>query len=218
MVLKKMDALEFVSSLEGGWDTIIFDPPYMNDRNALNQFDWEKDLNIERKNPQIWNNAKNIKQRLLINQDYLDELKNEIISKITNCLWVDFNKTWIESNYNFIWYKSKSYGTVGMGYIKQNCSFVSIKSFGDKKPERYKASLSMIEEHKYNRNTMKALEIPFSLIEKILLFCKSNKVLDCFAGQFVTAKVCKKLNIEIDSCDKYINPPIIEGLSKFIRN
>jgi len=95
---------------------------------------------------------------------------------------------------------------MGMGYVRQNHEFITIKEF-NRKPERYKYPLKYIEEFPFNPNKNLALSKPIGLYKKIFRFCKSNYVLDPFGGSFNSARGCYALNIAIDSVDKYLDPP-----------
>ena len=115
--LQKRDALEFVKSLEGGWDCVIYDPPYLNDE-LNNTYDVKKEYmkgaNME------WKRTEDMFHRLEIDQKYLQLLRAYILSKIDNCLFVEFNKNLRPEDYYFLWYKGRQYGSMGMGYSKQS--------------------------------------------------------------------------------------------------
>jgi len=67
MVLLKKDVYEFVESVKGNWDTIIWDPPYLNDDSFNQKYDVEKERNAE------WKSIEKIKHRVIIKQDYLQK-------------------------------------------------------------------------------------------------------------------------------------------------
>ena len=195
MVLKKMDALEFVSSLEGGWDTIIWDPPYFHDEKQFVTKGWE--------------NAKEIEYRLIIDPLYLNQVRTIINQKMDSGFWILFYNNAIPNNtfdYEVFWYKGEEYGGMG-GYIKKNMEYVYINSFNKKPNPNH--PLKKIEYHDIGNpgsKKVKALEKPISLLKRILLFCNSSYVLDPFAGSYSTAKACDYLQIKYDSCDKITKP------------
>jgi hypothetical protein len=197
--LKKMDALKFVQSLPGGWDTIIFDPPYydesmkINKRQIRNIFEYKLDH-----------------KRTFLDDKYLLILINEIVKKINenNCVVIKwYNRPIFDADYVINWYKGTS-NLMG-GFVKKNTEYANIYFIGKKRIDK---NILLLETESFpvkitfNDNRI-PFEKPIKLTKKILQWCKAKYVLDPFAGSFNSAKACNRLNIKIDACDKYLDPP-----------
>jgi len=208
MIAVQEDALEFVRRLEGGWDCIIFDPPYLPEDNIYSNKVDIYGSNTKKKANYRWKNAFNIIYRLTISKQYLEELEREIVKKrAPRGFWIRFsNKRWDAG------YKGRSYGGLG-GYILRNTEYIMIDSWGGAKPD-LKIGMFETEEHDPPKGEI-ALAKPVSLITKLLRFCRATKVLDPFAGSYSTYKACLRLDVEIDTCDLYVPPPIISSNELF---
>jgi DNA modification methylase len=208
MVIQKADALEFVQSLDGGWDCIIFDPPYIDSTTAGHK-DFKE---AYKRHGEIWTNP----ERFHLDWDYIWQLKDLILSKTDSYIFFHVDKIiynfW---DYWFVWYKGKGYQPAFPTYIGNNCSFIGI-NIVNKKPFRGN-KLMKVESYKsptmgsnqFSQKT-RAMSLPFLLIKKMLEFAQAEYVLDPFAGSYVTAKVCNRLGIKYDTCDKYLDPPTFQ--------
>lgn len=216
MIAVQEDALEFVRRLEGGWDCIIFDPPYLSESNIYSykgEIHRQNENIIKKESLSRWKSALDMTYRLTISKRYLDDLEKEIIKKrAPKGFWIRFsNKRW-EAEYNINWYKGRSYGGLG-GYILRNTEYIMIDAWSGAKPD-LKIGMFETEEHEVPKGEI-ALAKPVSLITKLLRFCRATKVLDPFAGSYSTYKACLRLNIEVDTCDLYVPPPIISSNELF---
>ena len=202
---KKMDALEFVNSLDGGWDCIVWDYPYMDLKSAQiyndpRQKKYNRNKNIE--NHQIY--------KSYIPESYLLKLKGEILSKVDKCIFLTFFHQPKDFKDFIIWYKEPSRSRTGQN-ILLNAEFISWEIYNG-----YTISSNTKDKHIF-----KVLAIPkkggsgvtFSkpvqLYIELFEWINPSYVLDPFAGSYNSAKACKELGIKIDTCDKYLDPPSI---------
>lgn len=207
---KQSDALEFVTSLKGGWDCVIFDPPYYNDKRFGNSLslDIVEDKTKRRGKHSYWNAAFKQKERMEIDQNHLKLIRSTILSKMNKQSWfIEFNNRPLNYKYDIIWYKGKSYG--GLGYrILRNCSHIGIEKIGDKHDVDHSSMIREVEEFPiFGFNRRKSMKIPHGLLIKLLKFVKASYVLDPFAGDYSTSAACEQLGLKYDTCDKYIPPP-----------
>jgi len=211
MVLKKMDALEFVESQFGKWDCIIFDPPYLesipNKKNTKDNSNYDFMVSKE--------------DRTKIDQDYLDRLLTsiEIKSDYNFCLLKFYYKPLFDANLTINWYKYEM-GALAGNKIQKNTEYINFYYYNYKpdykKAEMLPETIAMRRKYGINANKEKPYEKPIKLYEKLFKYLNPTKVLDPFAGSYNSAKVCNNLGIEIDSCDKYLDPPDLLGLEKFM--
>jgi len=113
---KKEDAITSASGLRGGWDCIIWDPPYLNEDYVC------------LKNPKSrWNAAKKITFRLYIDPNYLSNLRILINQKRNDdCFWVSFsNNRHLTADFIINWYKGREYGGLG-GFIRRDTEYIYI--------------------------------------------------------------------------------------------
>jgi hypothetical protein len=192
MVLKKMDALEFVQSLEGGWDTIIWDPPYFEEKNngSANKF-----VPSERKN---------------INIESLEEIKKLIDQKSNNYNFVEFYFKPKNCDKLIIWIKDITCGMISGDKIQRNLEYININLKDNFKANKPIMSGIYLGNYLAINNIKSPLEKPIKLYEKLFKYLNPSKVLDCFAGSYNSAKACNRLNIKIDACDKYLEVPYMK--------
>jgi len=112
----KKDALEFIGDLEGGWDCIIWDYPYMDVQTAkgYQKFD-SRNHNVEQRTPEKTN----------IKKSYLLKLEGEILSKAANKnIWLHFYHQPKHLTDFIIWNKEPSKTRTGKN-ILLNVEFVT---------------------------------------------------------------------------------------------
>jgi len=198
------DALEFVKGLEGGWDCIIWDYPYMDIKtaNAYQKFD-KRNHNVEERTP----------NKTTIKKSYILQLEGKILEKANNeNIWLHFYHQPKHLANFIIWNKEPARTRTGKN-ILLNVEFITFFSNG------YKLSSKGGDKHIYKclsipklENRFKpsiAFKKPVLLFKELLLWIDPKHVLDPFAGSYNSAKACKELGIKIDTCDKYLEPPKI---------
>lgn len=197
-----MDALEFVQSLEGGWDCIIYDPPYLNDDRSH-----RKDYWTSRTNKIAWNIP--TREVTSINEDYLIKFNELINNKITTpFIFIEFSNLIKDSDALFIWDKTPHRLRIGNN-ILNNAEFINVYFKNDyhlKQGNPYKHLEKIL--HYYNGLTNKTKYTkPIKLLKDLLLWSQCNYILDPFAGSYNSVKAANQLNIKIDACDKYQKIP-----------
>ena len=178
MIEKGIDALEFVDKLSGGWDTIIFDYPYYD---SIMKNNWK---NLKGK----WDNKNNY----TIDKNYINQLKNLILSKSNNPAFVNFHtdiRKLNQDNKILIWYKSDR----PINNLIGNCEFIE---FTTHKKTHWK---TRIFEHKSILN--RACEKPTKLFEFLYNTIGSKYILDPFAGYGNSIRAAQYNNLKIDACD-----------------
>ncbi len=202
---KKMDALEFVDELAGGWDCIIWDPPYL-ERIIQNRFHYSPS------GKRIFT-VDHTKEATLIDHEYLNRLTILIQSKTDSCVWIMFRNKIIEDvDLFFIWIKREGSG-IRSGYnVMSNVEFVNIKliNYKIKQGSDYKHLPRAILSPKRASNQFtkrNEFEKNIDLIENLLKWSQCSYVLDPFAGSYSTAAACRKLGLKYDTCDKFKQPP-----------
>ena len=200
MAIKKSDALEFVNELEGGWDCILWDPPYLDHKRDNHKDYWKNRNKI--KGRSAWNTPE--KKFTSIEPEYLDDLLLRIRNKIDNpYVFIEFSNK-VKSDLFLIWNKTPHRLRIGNN-ILNNCEFINIgfeREFKLKQGSEYKHIHKIL-------NIRKNVDGSIKLYKEILSWIKPTHVLDPFAGSYNSAKACKELGIKIDSCDKYLDPPLI---------
>lgn len=200
---KQMDAQDFLKDVPDGYDTIVFDPPYMDEK-KFDTYPFGR-----------WNGAKKDRHRYIIDQKELAEIKTLLLKKLLrrSCAIIEckndrdikyFEKilpTNATQKYSINWYKGFAYGGLG-GFIRRNTEYIDIYLIGRKPDINY--SLKETEEYPPPN---KALAKPYPLIKNIFQFVQAKYVVDPFAGSFVTAKVCRNMRISYATCDKYEKVP-----------
>lgn len=182
MIEKGIDALEFVNKLEGGWDTIIFDPPYYN----KNNFNWNNWKNKNKKGD-LFN-----EKIYVMSNDYRKNIEEVILSKCDNPVFIKFHtdiRKLNQDNKILIWYKSDRPITNLIG----NCEFIEFRTH---KRLFWK---TRIFEHKYGKN--RACEKPIKLFDFLYDIIGSKYILDPFAGYGNSIRSALNNNLKIDACD-----------------
>lgn len=220
MVLKQMDALEFVNSLEGGWDTIFWDPPYITEGSKKN---YRKEK-VTKRNKWLMEKIHRFSPEASGVTNNYSDIKELIKEKMVKDSAIIIEKNKVVKDYwdkHIILCENKKFPFPQK--ININHSYIGFNFVGEKLQEIPKGLLYYVEvwdAPNYGNNQFRtkapAMSISPKFIEKLLVWSNASYVLDPFGGSFVTAKVCKKLGIRIDSCDKYLKPPDIIGLEKWI--
>lgn len=202
-----IDALAFTYSLNGGWDTIVWDPPYHEEGSSL-------DRNTTPSNK----GANNLAYRLSIQKDKIimprkkrDEILNLIKSKmdIPGCI-IYFGPEEV-NGWKHIWNKGDAYASGG--YVIRNSESIIIHPVGEFKPKRLpglhhiisvlpESTIIRLRGNKYVRSNVPRLcAKPHELFMKLYKHCNSKHILDPFAGFGRSISAAFEMGLKIDACD-----------------
>ena len=214
-IIRHEDSLDFVKSLPGGWDTIIWDPPYMDpqDKKHLERVNTRSKLQIKKQNRGYPKQLKNSTARLMERpkrKEILDIIKSKMnplghilqFHTIKEELWKDD----ISCLHYWIRYPQKV-----MSGSRDPFNAEHINIIGPKIPGRKNQLDTFIVVNMksiYNGYVIKrACAKPTELFEKLYKHLDSQFILDPFAGLGNSIKAARGLGLTIQAndIDKNVN-------------
>lgn len=194
---KKKDALNFVTLLEGDWDCVIWDPPYLTKAESKS---------YQKPNVRNHNQLNRKPETIYCEPGYLLKVKGEILTKMhQKYVWFDFFKNPRSTKDFLIWNKQPAKTRMGNNVLN-NVEFINYEFKNYSLSNHINKCISIPKtENKISKAV--AFSKPIALYLALLKWVLPNKVLDPFAGSYNSAKACELLGINIDICDKYFDPP-----------
>jgi 2-polyprenyl-3-methyl-5-hydroxy-6-metoxy-1,4-benzoquinol methylase len=198
-----IDALSFVDSLEGGWDCVIWDPPYKDPKNPVHQ----EQINKRRRSWYDRNNRfKPTNNTRFLDLEYRNQVLDLVKSKMAaNCKIVYFNTKYkelpTEKGCEHTWVKLKNIGVISGSGCPDNGEHFKIvppvKREKGKILSRYVAYKAPSDGIIIKRGCAK----PIELMRDILRHCSATFVLDPFVGLGEIIFAAAEMGVNIDACD-----------------
>lgn len=199
-----VDAQTFVNSLEGGWDTVIWDPPYFN----LEDKQYQKKISGS-KRVRLWEDHTRImdkyqRERILLSiLEKADKNVNILYFHSKRELLPDKNKFYIPFRCDHVWVKPILNSLTG-SQERHNGEYIRI--FSKIKPKSIKHggivnTYMSIYPPVIRGALARSCAKPKSLFSQLYEHLGSTHVLDPFAGYGESINAAIQLNIKIDACD-----------------
>ncbi len=213
--MAKADAMAFVEDLQGGWDAVVWDPPYM-DKKTVGKTKKTVDNSLY----DFW---VDIPERTIEDPVYNKKVLELIHERTSSFAILKFYFERMKSpdpNLIIGWYKGGA-GYAG-GYsgakVKKNTEYVNIyyNNFAPSLKHTIEETIYIPRLVGFGKTyKWKRFEKPVKLYKDIFTYLDCKYVLDPFAGTYNSVEACKTLGIRIDACDKYEKPPEAFNLENY---
>tara|TARA_Y100000004_G_scaffold163292_1_gene192538 strand:+ start:511 stop:1191 length:681 start_codon:yes stop_codon:yes gene_type:complete len=199
-----VDAQTFVDSLEGGWDTVIFDPPYFNleDKAYQKRISGGKRVRLHDEHTRIMD--KYDRERILIS--ILEKAHPDVNviyfhSKIDKM--PDKNKWYLPYRCDHVWVKPIMNSLTG-SQERHNAEYMRIFSRVKPKSHKHGGVLNtFINAYPPTKrgNVARACAKPSILFSQLYKHLGSKHILDPFAGYGMSLNAGIQLGLKVDGCD-----------------